>query len=140
MSLPLKTPRADRLCLSQTALSSALASALAITPCFCKVFRTSDVSSESWPDWNGSLKRLGVGVSAVVEGVTRPDVKRPLVVLELVDGVTKMSSPASEEVGHASSLPFFISENRRFPGVAKESVFMALRGVSGGGMVRADEA
>lgn len=139
MSLPLMTPRADKVCLSQIALSSALLSKLATTPCFRKVLRTSDVSSESWPDWKGSLKRLGVGVSTV-EGVTIPDVKRPLV-LKLVDGVTKTSSsPAFEEVGHASSLPLLKSENRRLAGVTKESVFKALRGVSGGGMARVGEA
>lgn len=78
-----------------------------------------------------SLKRIGVGVPS------DPDVEKSLLPPVVVAGVVNTSSPFMAEMGVGQTAwPLSaISSKLRLPGVEKLSVLIALRGVSGGGIV-----
>lgn len=131
-SLPFMTPCVYKLCLLQMIwiLSRTLAGRNILAS--CRAFKTSFASEELSPWAEGiSLNRIGVGVSCGVVGI------KIFLPFPFLAGVVKTSSSLSADVGvgHKSELTTFISSNPRFPGVDKTSVLIALRGVSGGGMV-----
>ena len=132
MSRPLITPCVKRLCLLHNSLISSLTFGGSATWAFLSVLRISVAKEESAVAVGAmSLKRTGVGVPS------DPDVEKSLLPPVAVAGVVNTSSPVTVGVGVGQiAWPLFaISSKLRLPGVEKLSVLIALRGVSGGGIV-----
>lgn len=133
ISRALITPYVNMPCLLPMSLIAVTILGAIATLWLCSRLRISVVTSASCPP-GISRKRRGVGV---LMGVGGPLAWKRFVLRGLVAGVVKMSSSlfADMGVGHAVNPSLVISSWRRFPGVENISVFWALRGVSGGGMV-----
>lgn len=138
MSRPLITPCVNSACLVQMDLTVVRISGGMDRG--WRAWRISVARSLSWVLVLGraSLKRSGEGVEA---GEGRPALGmggKRVEARGLVVGVVKMSVSVfvapEVGVGHAVALSRSNSSRVRFPGVDSRSVFMALRGVSGGGI------